>query len=62
MQTWEYKVVNMEREFYSTDVHLKIESRLNELGKSGWELIGYVSFQTNLLAFKRAVAMERIDS
>lgn len=55
MQQWEYKVVSIEREFYSSKPDKEIEKILNAMGREGWELVGYVSFQNYILAFKRLV-------
>lgn len=38
MQQWEYKVVD----FSIHEPPQAIETTLNDLGRSGWELVGYV--------------------
>lgn len=53
MDKWEYKIVNVEKAYYSSKADVEIEKQLNILGKEGWELVGYVSFKTYMLAFKR---------
>lgn len=55
MQNWEYKIISLEKEFFSSKVDIEIEKKLNAMGREGWELVGYVSFQTYMLAFKRPV-------
>jgi hypothetical protein len=55
MQKWEYKVLNVEKAFYSNKADEEIEKILNEMGKDGWELVGYVTFKIHMLAFKRPV-------
>ena len=53
MQKWEYKVVNVEKVFYSNKSDQLLEELLNEMGQEGWELVGYVTFEIHMLAFKR---------
>lgn len=54
-QKWEYKVINIEKSFYSTKADIEIEKLLNEMGQEGWELVGYVTFKSYMLAMKRPI-------
>ena len=54
-QKWEYKIVNIEKAFYSNKAEQDIEKILNELGQEGWELVGYVTFKSYMLAMKRPI-------
>lgn len=58
MQNWEYKILDVEKAFYSSRAEVELEKMLNELGKEGWELIGYVTFNVHKLAFKRPLSPE----
>lgn len=53
VQKWEYKVINIEKVFYSTNATEEIQKTLNKMGEEGWEIIGYVTFNVHMLAFKR---------
>lgn len=55
VQKWEYKILNVEKAFYSNKADEEIEKALNVMGKEGWELVGYVTFKVHMLAFKRPV-------
>lgn len=55
MQKWEYKIISVEKVFYTNNADKEIEKALNEMGKEGWELVGYVSFKTYMLALKRPI-------
>lgn len=58
MQKWEYKILDVEKAFYSSRAETVLETMLNDLGKDGWELIGYVTFNVHKLAFKRLMSVE----
>lgn len=58
MQKWEYKVMDVEKAFYSSRAETVLETMLNDLGKDGWELVGYVTFNVHKLAFKRQISAE----
>ena len=58
MQKWEYKVMDVEKAFYSSRAEAVLETMLNDLGKDGWELVGYVTFNVHKLAFKRQISSE----
>ncbi len=57
MQKWEYKIINIEKAFYSGRISESIEEHLNAMGQEGWELVGYVTFKTHMLAFKRQLPL-----
>ncbi len=59
MQQWEYKILNVEKAFYSSKADQEIEQLLNELGQDGWELVGYVTFKIHMLAFKRPIPLSQ---
>jgi hypothetical protein len=52
---WEYKIINVEKAFYSNNADEIIEKSLNDLGQEGWELVGYVTFKAYMIVFKRPI-------
>ena len=55
MHKWEYKIINVEKAFYSNRADEEVEKILNVMGQEGWELVGYVTFKIHMLAFKRPI-------
>lgn len=55
MTKWEYKIINVEKAFYSNNADEIIEKSFNELGQEGWELVGYVTFKAYMIVFKRPI-------
>jgi hypothetical protein len=47
---WEYKVVGVHRSVGHTSNIQETEEKLNELGKAGWELVGW---EERTIIFKR---------
>jgi hypothetical protein len=58
MQKWEYKVLDAENAFYYSRADEEIANKLNKLGKEGWELVGYATFNVHMFVLKRKIDEE----
>jgi len=55
MKKWEYKILDIEKVFYTVQAEERITKLLNELGQEGWELIGYATFKLHKYVLKRPI-------
>ena len=59
MDKWEYKAITVNIDSFSDDNVMKIEQKLNDLGRSGWELVAaaprHPDILNNVLYFKRKI-------
>ena len=57
MEQWEYKAISVDIDGFGANEVMKIEQELNDLGRSGWELVAAAPRQPNIfynvLYFKR---------